>query len=227
METPSGWTPLVLRFNDSALPTLPWLAETAKYSLHPCGGETLKHLAWNGDSVLKGAATRALVRYPINRNRSGVDKNWISMFRGRVLSNNVFSYLALSYDLVNEETAATIAQKRAADLFGAYVGASDLKRESHQSHGMTEFLRELFSEAVWPDLQLRFPEQDDGSQCSPATSDGEIEEPKRKGVKSREKWKRLRKLVAERFPGRGPLGQSRHALRRAGRRLREAGYWKH
>ena len=70
-----------------------------------------------------------------------------------VVSNNVFSYLAIHYGLVDDAVAQRNIQKRSADLFEAYIGACDLESDDPVNcFNLTAFLRQLFRAEVWPAL---------------------------------------------------------------------------
>jgi dsRNA-specific ribonuclease len=73
--------------------------------------------------------------------------------REAILSNNTFSYLAISYHLVPSTPGAVPGQKIAADIFEAYIGACYRQaRKEGKKAEMEDWLKRLFDPAVWPDL---------------------------------------------------------------------------
>ena len=74
--------------------------------------------------------------------------------RASLVSNNVFSYLALSYRLHEHGSRPVGIQKHAADLFEAYVGAAVLDgKQRGEEDEIKVFLQGLYKEEVWGTLR--------------------------------------------------------------------------
>ncbi|ORX35422.1 hypothetical protein BD324DRAFT_97359 [Kockovaella imperatae] len=150
--TPRGWNNLCLNYVPSALPPLPQLSPIARTFVTLDRPDMIKRLSWVGDAVLEGAATSNLIAQVFEL--AGIEK-WLYLFRSDVLSNNVFSYLALSYGLIDPLIASMRPQKASADLFEAYLGACELERESIETmYEFKWFFKALFSEMVWPTIRF-------------------------------------------------------------------------
>ncbi|ORY35777.1 hypothetical protein BCR39DRAFT_32495 [Naematelia encephala] len=164
VPVPDSWGPLVTPFYRDRLPKLPKISDRklrkavidrktpqqGQRGVNDNGVHGWQELALHGDACLNAAIYRAL----LDANPENVDTKSMVAMRSMLASNNLFSYLAMAYEI-----APGRGQKPAADAFEGYIGALDIlehtttpsdSRPQSQSLSLREFLSTLFSPVVFP-----------------------------------------------------------------------------